>query len=137
MKAFVLYAVLGGVVIPSPSTAAGKSASASVCHVIRDARELIGERVQVDGYVQDLGSHGFVLTGMRRNCAGILVLQIQALASNRSWWKAFGDSVGPKRATLVGTVRWVKPRYDNGRIPALKVERVLYLSSEEANPKDF
>lgn len=117
--------------------AAGKAGPTPVCQVIRDARELIGKRVQVDGYVQNLGSHGFVLTGRRSDCDGILVLRIEALVSNRSWWKAFENSLGPKRATLVGTVGWQKARYDNGRNPALEVDRVLYLSPQEANPTDF
>lgn len=133
MRLLLLMIIMGAL---SPSVA-GQSAPAPVCEVARDAAKLIGKRVRVEGYVWDLGSHGFVLTGRRQDCKfGQLGLWTQHVDSSPTWRKAFATSLGPKRAILVGIVRWQKTRL-GGRNSALTIERVDYLSRREAGTKDF
>lgn len=122
-------------IVPS---AAAQGRTLPVCHVSADAAKFIGKRVRVEGYIFDLSSHGFVLAS-KRNCKGRgqLGLWVQRVADTPVWRKAFTDSGGPKRAVLVGVVRWNKLRYGAGRNPALTVERVVSISSREADPEDF
>ena len=130
VRAFFLCAVVGSVLVPTNATAAGQPASTSVCQVIRDAGKLIGKRLRVEGYIWDLDTHGFVLTGKRRHCErGLLVLLTGRVENTQTWLKAFASSPGgPKRAILVGTVGWAKARF-GGRNPALTIQQVVYLSS--------
>ena len=138
MRLFLLGTIIVGVLNPSMAVAAGKPAPSSVCQVARDAAKLIGKRVRVEGYVWDLSSHGFVLTGKRRDCkVGQLGLGTEHVKSRPTWRKAFANSQGPKRAILVGTVRWQKAGFSGGRNPALTVERVEYIGRREADLKDF
>jgi len=134
VRAFFLCAVVGSLLIPASAIAAAKPASTSVCQVSRDASKLIGKRLRVDGYVSNLGTHGFVLVGKRQDCEGKLVLRTGQAARSKAWRKAWDDgSLVPKRAVLVGTVGWQKARFTDGRNPALTVEQVVYLSPHEAD----
>jgi hypothetical protein len=139
MRAFFLCALVGSLIAPMSASAAGQPAPTSVCQVIRNAAKLTDKRLRVEGYVSDLGSHGFVLIGKRRDCReeGILVLRIGRVRSNEAWRKAFAGSAGLKRAILVGKVGWVPSQYFGGRNPALTVERVIYLSQQQADESDF
>jgi hypothetical protein len=137
VRAFFLCAIVGSVVVPAHAIAALQPASTSVCDVSRDAGKLIGRRLRVEGYVLNLGSHGLVLTGARRDCElGQLVLRIDHVANNKAWQKAFANSLGPKRAILVGTVGWERARF-GGRNPALTVEQVIYLSPHDTELSNF
>jgi hypothetical protein len=138
MRLYFLGIVVCAVAGPSIAIAADQRHPAAVCQVARDAAKMIGQRVRVEGYVWDLGSHGFVLTGKRRDCkAGQLGLWTDHVDSNPAWRKAFAQSLGPKRAILIGTVRRQQARFSKGRNPGLTVERLEYLSQREANLKDF
>jgi len=102
------------------------------------ATKLIGKRVTVEGYIFDLSSHGFALIGKRRECLGALFLLTEQVDSGAIWRKAFANSLGPKRAVLVGTVGWQQPHFGgSGHVPALRVERVQFLSPHEAALKNF
>ena len=117
---------------------ATQSSTLHVCQVARHASDLIGHRVRVEGYVLDLGSHGFVLVGRRRECtAGQLGLWTADVGNSPTWRTAFSTSVGPKRAILVGIVRWEQAHFGTGHKPALRLERVEYLSQRDADLKDF
>jgi hypothetical protein len=138
VRAIFLWAVVGSLCVPANAIAAAPSASTSICQVSRDAAKLIGKRLRVEGYVFNLGSHGFVLVGKRRECEGQLVLRIGHPGSSKAWRAAWNDgSLGPKRAILVGTVGWQKARLTDGRNPALTVEQVIYLSPHDGNLSDF
>ena len=138
MRLFILGTILVGALSPNRAVAAGRPGPSPVCEVARDAAELIGKRVRVEGYIWDLSSHGFVLTGKRRDCkVGQLSLWTENVDSSPTWRRAFANSLGPKRAVLVGTVRWQRARFSGGRNPSLTVERVEYVSQREADLKDF
>jgi hypothetical protein len=138
VKAFLRCALVGFILIPNNATAAVWPASTPVCQASRDARKLIGKRVRVEGYILNLSSHGFVLTSKRRDCElGQLFLKTRRVDSSPDWRHAFARSLGPKRAILVGTVQWEKARFTRGRNPTLAVERIVYLSQRDADPKDF
>lgn len=138
MRLLLLGTIIVGVLNPSMAVVAGQPAPAPVCQVARDAAKLIGKQMRVEGYVWDLGSHGFVLTGKRQDCkVGQLSLWTEQVNSSPTWRKAFANSQGPKRAILVGTVRWQKAGFSGGRNPALTVERIEYVSRSEADLKDF
>jgi hypothetical protein len=65
LSAVLSFSLLAGLGPPSVGRAR------SVCWVSANAGKLIGKRVRVSGYVVDLSSHGFVLTG-KRGCDGSL-----------------------------------------------------------------
>jgi hypothetical protein len=138
MRLLSLVLVVGAALTQSAVLAAEQLAPSPVCQVARDAAKLIGKRVRVEGYVWNLSSHGFVLTGKRRDCkSGQLGLWTKDVADNVTWRSAFATSLGPKKAILVGTVRWQQARFSGGRNPALTVERVEYLSPREADLQRF
>ena len=119
------------------ATAAGTArhaAPVSVCKVVLTAGKLIGKQVRVEGNVWNLGTHGFALTGRRPDCGdGQLGLWTSHVDRSSIWQRAFSNSSGPKRAILIGVVRWEKPRFTAGRNPALTVTEVEYLSQREAD----
>jgi hypothetical protein len=134
----LLVGILVGVLSPSAAAAAVQPSAVPVCQIAHDAAKLIGKRVRVSGYIWDLSSHGFVLTSKRRDCnVGQLGLWTEDVDSSPTWRSAFANSLGPKRAVLVGTVRWQHARFGKGRNPALTVERIEYLGRREADLKDF
>lgn len=136
MRLLVLGAIIVGALCQSMPVAAGQPAH--VCQVSHAAAKLIGKRLRVEGYIWDLGSHGFVLSGKRDDCkAGQLGLWTNQVNGSPAWRNAFANSLGPKRAVLVGTIRWQEARFGAGRHPALTVERVEYVSPREADLKDF
>lgn len=138
MRLIVLSTFSLGLLPLSPAVAVRQSAPTTVCQVARDAAKLIGRRVRVEGYIFDLSSHGFVLIDKRQACkAGQLGLWTQHVNGSPAWHKAFANSLGPKRAILVGTVRWQKARVSGGRNPALAIERVEYLGQRDADLKEF
>jgi hypothetical protein len=138
VRAIFLCAVFGSLAVPADAVETVQPASTSVCKVASDAAKLIGKRLRVDGYVSNLGAHGFVLVGKRRDCEGQLVLRVRQSATGKAWRMAWNNgSLGPKRAILVGTVGWLKARYGDGRNPALTVEQVVYLSPSDSNQDDF
>ena len=109
----------------------------SVCTVSTDAPRFVGKRVRVEGYIFDLGSHGFVLAS-KRSCKeqGQLKLQIRWVSETKVWQSAFANSDGPKRAILIGVIRWKSARYQ-GVIPGLDVERVAWIAARDADESDF
>lgn len=122
----------------SVAIARPQGAATPVCQVIRNDANLIGKQVTIEGYIFDLGSHGFALTGKRRECTGALFLWTQRVDRNAIWRRAFANGLGPNRAVLVGTVKWQQPHFGGtGRVPALVVERIEFLSSHEADLNDF
>lgn len=137
MRLLPALALLGSATSTAPLHSAHLRA-VPVCQVARNAEALIGKRVRVEGYVLNLSSHGLVLTAKRRDCdAGQLSLWTELVDSDPAWRAVFPRSFGPRRAILVGTVRWQPARFGSGRNPALTVERVDYLSRINAKDKDF
>jgi hypothetical protein len=138
VRAIRLCLLIGCVVSQPSAHAAAQAAAVPVCQVIRNNTKLIGKRVTVEGYIFDLSSHGFALIGKRRECLGALFLLTEQVDSGAIWRKAFANSLGPKRAVLVGTVGWQQPHFGgSGHVPALRVERVQFLSPHEAALKNF
>ena len=137
MRAVTLCVVACSIVVPTEASSAKQPAATSVCELARNAAKLTGKRLQVEGYILSLSSHGFVLVGKRRDCASQLALRIDNVNGTDAWRKAFATSLGPKRAMLVGTVGWEKARATGGRNPSLAVEQVVYLSQREADADDF
>jgi Domain of unknown function (DUF4431) len=125
------YVLLGTAValalLGSTASIASQLRTIPVCSAIWGADQLIGQRVRVEGYILSLGSHGFVLASKRRDCkrGGQLGLQVgDSVINDPSWRRAFRNSLGPKRATVIGTVKWREAGLVSARNPALTVERV-------------
>ena len=112
--------------------ASGKQPKLDVCRVAAQSADWIGKVVRVEGYVVNLGTHGYVLTS-GRGCAGRgqLGLSTDQIDGTAIWQKAFASSDGPKRAVLIGKIRWEQARM-GGRNPALELQRVESISSREA-----
>lgn len=104
-----------------------------VCKISTEAREWIGKRVTVEGYIVDLGTHGFVLVasaGCKQfNQLGLTVNQVEGTAI---WRNAFSTSLGPKRGILVGVVQWRRAPM-GGFNPDLQVERIVSIAKHEAD----
>jgi hypothetical protein len=137
MRALLLCIIACGIVVPLGAGSAKQPTTTSVCYVARNAGKLIGKRVHAEGYVLNLGSHGFVLAAKRSDCSSLLALHIDNVSGTEDWQKAFATSLGPRHAILVGTVGWEAAQAMQGRNPSLTVERVVYLSQHEAGANDF
>lgn len=129
LSLFTVGALSGSLVAASPRS------PAPVCQIARDAAKLIGQRVRVEGYVWNLGTHGFVLTGERQCKSGLLSLSAEHVSGTPIWRKAFADKMGVRRAVLTGTVRWKK--FEFGHRPALSIERVEHVGRREADLPNF
>lgn len=103
-----------------------------VCRIAATPKNWIGKAVRVEGYVVDLSSHGFVLTG-GRGCMGHGQLGIvtNLIDGAPIWRNAFAGSSGPKRAILIGRVHWTRAQM-GGRNPSLEVLRVESIAAHEA-----
>jgi hypothetical protein len=108
-----------------------------VCTVSSDAPAFIGKRVTLDGYINDLGSHGFVLAA-KKGCRGrsLVKLSIDTVIDKPVWRRAFANSIGPKHAVLTGVVYWVRNRA-GALVPALRIERVEQIAAHDADVRDF
>jgi hypothetical protein len=132
MRMLLVGTILASLLSAGGAATARQPAPASVCEVVRAAGKLIGKQVRVEGEVWDLGTHGFALTSRRPGCEnGQLGLWTDHVDGSSIWRRAFSNSSGPKRAILIGIVRWGKPRFAAGRNPALTVTRVEHLSRRE------
>lgn len=137
MKLIRPILTIGFLLSPNTAVAIKLPPPVSACQASKHAAQLIGRSVLVEGYVINLGSHGFALVGKRRDCpTGLLRLRTDNLGSQSVWWKRFATNLGPRRATLLGWVRWQNARFGDRR-PVLLIDQVLYLSPRESDPKDF
>jgi hypothetical protein len=110
----------------------------SVCAVSQHPGAFVGKRLTLDGYVNDLGSHGFVLAA-KRGCKGrgLVELRDDAVLDNPTWRRVFlRGTVGPRHATLTGVVYWGRNR-GGALIPALRIERIERLAEHDADLRDF
>lgn len=100
----------------------------TVFQVRAQASHLIGTQIRVEGYIVNLNSHGWVLA-TKPSCKreSQIGLRVERVEDTAAWKKAFRDSWGPKRAVLIGVLRWVNPVY-----PELTIQRVQNISSREA-----
>ena len=138
MRPFLFSLALGVLLNAASVASAGQFAPTPICQISRDAAKLIGKRVKVEGYIFNLGSHGFVLTGKRRDCNAVLGLWTANVDGTPMWRRAFENSLGPKLAVLIGIMKWQQPHFGGpGHVPALTIEHVQYLSQREADLKDF
>ena len=128
LRALVLLSV------PTLATATPSGQSAiDVCRIAAAPENWIGAKVRVEGYVIDLSSHGFVLVS-GRGCTGHgqLGLLTNSVDGAPTWRSAFGKSSGPKRAVLIGRVRWTRAQM-GGRNAALVVLQVESIADREAH----
>lgn len=86
-------------------------ATISACRVAATPAAWVGKEVRIEGYIVNLSSRGFVLVAARGCRAGSLLgLQVNKVRHTAIWRNAdFGTVSGPKRAVLVGKVRWRQP----------------------------
>jgi hypothetical protein len=120
-------------IAPTLATATpGSHPKIDVCRIAATPEDWIGKAVHVEGYVVDLSSHGFVLTG-GGECTGHGQLQLFINLIDRTpiWRNAFAGSSGPKRAILIGRVHWTRAQM-GGRNPSLEVLRVESIAAREA-----
>lgn len=131
-----LLSLIALALLPVPTSVAIDS-KVDVCRVSAIPANWIGKKVRVEGYIVDLSSHGFVLVSAR-GCTGHgqLVLLTSLVDGTMAWQSAFAESAGPKRAVLIGRVRWTQARA-GGRIPALKVFHVESIARREARSDEL
>ena len=120
-------------IVPTLATATPtRHPKIDVCRIAASPKNWIGKAVRVEGYVVDLSSHGFVLTGgrgcMRHGQLGIVTNLIDGAPI---WRNAFAGSSGPKRAILIGRVHWTRAQM-GGRNPSLEVLRIESIAAHEA-----
>jgi hypothetical protein len=134
MKRWPLIVLAGLFLGVGPSLAApAGTTTLSVCRVSAEARDWVGKRIVVQGYIVDLGSHGFALvSGRECKTNGQLALFTGNVGGSAIWQKAFTGSIGPKHAVLIGVVRWERARV-SGHVPALEVEQVASIANHEAD----
>jgi hypothetical protein len=121
----------------------------SICSLGDGHKLVIGQRIRVSGYVDDLGSHGFVLTG-KRGCLGQIGLDVTGVDSTPEWHRAFYHDKGPRWGVILATVAarnppWCSPllprqychRNVARHIPVLKVEKVEKLARKTTDLNGF